>query len=280
MNPNRRNFLRHASALSANGLAYRLGGMAGLSALAGSAAAQSAPADYKALVCVFLFGGMDGNSVLIPYDSAGYAQYAAVRTSGSGIQLAQSALLPIQPTSTATPFGLHPNLGELQKLFNQKKLAFLANVGTLNAPTSKANYQADRPDSLYSHSDQQRQLRELDAGARGPHGGVLRVAGAVVGNQHAVAVHAAEEEDADQCLVVRRRRLRGGIAGKRGQPDHATQAGCEAACGKRGGVVKEVATVRVHISAPRNIARTTGRGRSPSVHGPARRLPVLRSRRR
>ena len=157
MNPNRRNFLRHASALSANGLAYRLGGMVGLSALAGNAAAQTAPADYKALVCVFLFGGMDGNSVLIPYDSAGYAHYAAVRTSGSGIQLAQSALLPIQPTNTATPFGLHPNLGELQKLFNQKKLAFLANVGTLNAPTSKANYQADRPDSLYSHSDQQRQ---------------------------------------------------------------------------------------------------------------------------
>ncbi len=127
---------------------------------------------------------------------------------------------------------------------------------------------------------QQSRLRELDAGARGPHGGVLRVAGAVVGNQHAVAVHAAEEEDADQCLVVRRRRLRGGVAGKRGQPGHASKAVCEAACGKRGGVAKEIATVRVHVSAPRNIARTTGRGRPPSVHGPARRLPVLRSRRR
>jgi uncharacterized protein (DUF1501 family) len=157
MNPNRRNFLRHASALSAGGLVSRLGGMAGLSALAGNAAAQTAPSDYKALVCVFLFGGVDGNSVLIPYDSAGYAQYAAVRTSGSGIQIAQSALLPIQPAGTATPFGMHPDLDELQGLFNQKKLAFLANVGTLNAPTGKANYQAERPDSLYSHSDQQRQ---------------------------------------------------------------------------------------------------------------------------
>jgi uncharacterized protein (DUF1501 family) len=156
MNRNRRHFLRAASALSAGGLVSRLG-LAGLSALAGNATAQSAPSDYKALVCVFLYGGVDGNSVLVPYDNAGYGQYAAVRTSGSGLQLAQSALLPIQPVSSATPFGLHPDLVELQGLFSQKKLAFLANVGTLNAPTTKATYQSERPDSLYSHADQQRQ---------------------------------------------------------------------------------------------------------------------------
>lgn len=164
MNSDRRRFLRHAAALSAGGLAYRLGSLAGLSAFVGNAAAQTAPADYKALVCIFLFGGVDGNNVLIPYDSAGYAQYAAVRTPGSGIQLAQSELLPIQPASTSTPFGLHPNLGELQGLFNRKKLAFLANVGTLNTPTSKANYRANRPDSLYSHSDQQRQWQSSISG--------------------------------------------------------------------------------------------------------------------
>ena len=56
-----------------------------------------------ALVCVFLFGGVDGNNVLIPYDSAGYTQYAAVRTSGSGIQIAQSALLPIQSAYCVGP---------------------------------------------------------------------------------------------------------------------------------------------------------------------------------
>jgi uncharacterized protein (DUF1501 family) len=156
MNPNRRTFLRSASALTSAGLVSRLG-LAGLSSLAGSAAAQVAPSDYKALVCVFLYGGVDGNSILVPYDNAGYAQYAGVRTQGSGLQIAQSSLLPIQPATSATPYGLHPDLGELQGLFNQKKLAFLANVGTLNAPTTRSTYQKERPDSLYSHADQQRQ---------------------------------------------------------------------------------------------------------------------------
>ena len=66
--------------------------------------------------------------------------------------------LPIQPISSPTPYGLHPNLGELQTLFAQRKLAILANVGTLVQPTSKAQYIAGQiPLSLYSHSDQQAQ---------------------------------------------------------------------------------------------------------------------------
>jgi uncharacterized protein (DUF1501 family) len=74
------------------------------------------------------------------------------------VNLAQASLLPIQPANTATPYGLHPNLPEFQALFNQKALAIMANVGTLAAPTTKAQYQAgQRPDNLYSHSDQQGQ---------------------------------------------------------------------------------------------------------------------------
>ena len=64
-------------------------------------------------MCVFLYGGNDGNNTVIPIDTAGYAQYAAVRTAASGIQLAQASLLPIQPASIGTPFGLHPSLAEL-----------------------------------------------------------------------------------------------------------------------------------------------------------------------
>jgi uncharacterized protein (DUF1501 family) len=81
-----------------------------------------------------------------------------VRTAPSGLQLAQASLLPIQPASLATPYGLHPNLPELQALFNQRRLAILANVGTLVQPTSKSQYYAGQvPLSLYSHSDQQAQ---------------------------------------------------------------------------------------------------------------------------
>ncbi len=153
MKNTRRQFLQRSAGLTAGALAARVLPLATLAA-AGQASAQAA-SDYKALVCVFLFGGMDGNSVVIPIDGAGYAQYSAVRPASSALNIAQGALLPIQPASLSTPFGLHPQLTEIAPLFAQKKLAVIANVGTLNQPTTKANYSSVRPDSLYSHSDQQ-----------------------------------------------------------------------------------------------------------------------------
>jgi len=119
--------------------------------------AQTA-ADYKALVCVFLYGGNDGNNTIIPMDAAGYAQYSAVRTTASGLQIALASLAPIQPASAGTPFGFHPSCTELASLFNQRKLAVMCNVGTLVQPTSKSQYVAGLvPSSLFSHSDQQAQ---------------------------------------------------------------------------------------------------------------------------
>ena len=151
--PSRRAFLRSLGALSTFGLASRLD----LVNLVAAANAQQA-ADYKALVCVFMFGGNDGNNTVVPIDSAGYAQYAAVRPATSGINLAQASLLPIQPVNIGTPFGLHPAMPEVQTLFTQRKLAILGNVGTLVQPITKAQYAAGiRPESLYSHSDQQAQ---------------------------------------------------------------------------------------------------------------------------
>jgi uncharacterized protein (DUF1501 family) len=160
----RRRFLQTAGALSAFGLASRMDVLS----LAATAAAQSA-SDYKALVCVFLFGGNDGNNTVIPFDTTGYSQYATVRTASSGINLAQSALLPIQPVNTATPYALHPGLPELQTLFNQGKLAILANVGTLTQPTTRAQYAVGiRPESLYSQYDQQAQRQSsISDGASG-----------------------------------------------------------------------------------------------------------------
>ena len=151
----RRRFLAQAGALTAGGLTRTL---APLSLLGTPIAANAqAVSDYKALVCVFLYGGVDGNNLVVPMDNAGYAQYTAVRTAASGVNLAQSELLPIQPANTSIPYGLHPELTELQPLFAQKRLAILANVGPLNEPTTRANYLTKRPDNLFSHSDQQNQ---------------------------------------------------------------------------------------------------------------------------
>ena len=171
----RRAFLRNAAALSSLGLASRLDFISAI----GAANAQAAD-DYKALVCVFMFGGNDGNNTVIPLDSAGYGQYATARPVASGIQLAQASLLPIQPVNTGTPFGLHPALVQMQALFNQNKAAILANTGTLLAPTSQAQYNAgQRPLSLYSHSDQQAQWQSAISSAAAGTGWGGRMADAV-----------------------------------------------------------------------------------------------------
>src|SRR6202453_2874966 len=44
------------------------------------AMAQSGP-DYRALVCVFLFGGNDSNNTIIPMDDTNYKAYQSIRGS-------------------------------------------------------------------------------------------------------------------------------------------------------------------------------------------------------
>ena len=166
----RREFLRRAGALSMGGLA-RLLPLAPL-----GVAAQAAPSDYKALVCVFLYGGVDGNNLVVPADTAGYAQYAAVRPASSNVALTQAELLPIQPAGSAAAYGLHPELSEIHPLFAQGRLAILANVGPLNQPTNKANYSSARPMSLYSHSDQQGQWQSSVSSGPSPTGWGGRIA--------------------------------------------------------------------------------------------------------
>ena len=115
--------------------------------------------DYKALVCIFLNGGNDANNMIVPIDNAGYTAYSKAR---AGLALSKGSLLPIQPSSAGTPYGLHAKLPELQQLFNQKHLAVMANVGTLITPVTKQQVQSggvQLPDNLLSHLDQQLQMQ-------------------------------------------------------------------------------------------------------------------------
>jgi uncharacterized protein (DUF1501 family) len=123
-----------------------------------NALAQTAT-DYKALVCVFLFGGNDSNNMVIPFDNAGYGAYTAAR---GGLALAQNQLLPINPPSIGSPFAFHPRFSAMQSLFNNQHLAVLANVGTLIQPTTPAQFRnggAPVPINLFSHSDQEAQMQ-------------------------------------------------------------------------------------------------------------------------
>lgn len=124
--------------------------------------------DYKALVCVFLSGGNDGNNMIVPYDDYNSpGGYNAVR-GASQLAVPQASLLQISPISQAgRRFGFHPNLSPEQAtpaamqgllpLWQQQKLAVVCNVGTLVQPVSKQQYQSNpgtRPYQLFSHSDQ------------------------------------------------------------------------------------------------------------------------------
>ena len=133
------------------------------------ALAQS-PANYQALVCIFLFGGNDANNMLVPNDTAGYANYLKYRVAvaNGGLALTQGSLLPITAKTAQngqTAFGLHTNLPEVQGLFNSGQLAFLANVGPLSQPVTRAQYLANSlpvPANLFSHADQQNQWQSLE----------------------------------------------------------------------------------------------------------------------
>ncbi|HMS04408.1 MAG TPA: DUF1501 domain-containing protein [Burkholderiaceae bacterium] len=155
-NASRRAFLKRAGLLSALGptLPWALN----LAAI-GEAAAQTA-SDYKAMVCVFLLGGNDYANTLVPYDTDSWNTYNGFR---SNIALARdtltaTALSPAAALPGGVQYALNPNLAALLPIFNAGQMAPVLNIGTLMAPTSKAQYTAKSvplPPKLFSHNDQQ-----------------------------------------------------------------------------------------------------------------------------
>ena len=152
----RRKFLLGAGALGATSALGTIEGLGLMRALA-----QTAPAnDYKALVCLFLGGGNDGNNLVIPRDNAQYNLYSSARGGTSGLAIAQSQLIAINPSSLSAGYGLHPQFQPLKPVWDAGKLALLCNVGTLVEPLTKADYSSSakaKPEQLFSHSDQQLQ---------------------------------------------------------------------------------------------------------------------------
>lgn len=166
----RRAFLRRSKQLAVAGTASSFAvGLAGI----GEAAAFSAGNDYKALVCIFLYGGNDHNSTLMPFDSTNYDLYSALRGGGAGqtaggitlarASLAATALTPSggQVLTNNLQYALAPQMTRLKALFDAGRMAPLLNVGPLVAPLTLAQYNSSnlvanpRPAKLFSHNDQQ-----------------------------------------------------------------------------------------------------------------------------
>lgn len=182
--PNRRDFMIQSTAASL-GMTAMVNTIAQLK-LVGAAAAQPAPGDYKALVCVFLNGGMDTNNLLMPLAGTARTHYLAGRgtptyAGGSGglavpeadITAAGTQITPDNAVSTfepstgyiatdgsGNPFAVHPGCAHVKAMFDDGDLAFICNVGTLTQPNvTRANFSSlppsQKPPQLFSHSDQQ-----------------------------------------------------------------------------------------------------------------------------
>ncbi len=169
---NRRAFMKRASAMAAMGAAAP---MALNLAAVGEAAAFDAT-DYKALVCVFLYGGNDCHNTVVPRDTANYDLYSDVRGGGSGrtrggIAYGRDELMALTPVVPQTltdniSYGLAPSMPKVAALFNAGKAAVQLNVGPLVVPLTKAQFDAGGtplPPKLFSHNDQQSVWQALGA---------------------------------------------------------------------------------------------------------------------
>ncbi|AWW75427.1 Tat pathway signal protein [Erythrobacter sp. KY5] len=158
----RRAFLERSASLAIAGTASSFAlGLTGIS----EAAALATNGDYKALVCIFLYGGNDHANTLIPFDANNYGKYASIR---QGVALAREQLsgtLLRQPDeqilTNDVNFALSPSMPRMHRLFGENKLGVLLNVGPLEAPITRAQFESGntrsfpRPAKLFSHNDQQ-----------------------------------------------------------------------------------------------------------------------------
>ncbi|UUX96307.1 DUF1501 domain-containing protein [Aquabacterium sp. J223] len=188
----RREFLRRAGALSTLGMAATPLAL-NLAAL-GTASAQSAGSDYKALVCLFLYGGNDTYNTVLATDAPSWANYTQVRNqapdsiallapgtpentgAGAGSPARLGGVLALNPiTPQGRGIALHPMLTGPRDLFAAGRLAIVSNVGPLLRPLTKADYRnsaVPKPASLFSHNDQQSTWQTLAAeGATAGWGG-------------------------------------------------------------------------------------------------------------
>ena len=163
----RRGFIQ-VTAASVGSLALRPFGLLPAMAQSGSG--------YRALVCVFLFGGNDSNNTIVPMDDASFNAYTSIRGS---LALTAAELTPTVTSVANAPYAFHGKLPELASMFSSKELAVVANVGSLVQPLNRQQYQqaqAPLPLNLFSHSDQQLQWQTSIAQGNSPTGWAGRAA--------------------------------------------------------------------------------------------------------
>jgi uncharacterized protein (DUF1501 family) len=196
-NASRREFLRRAATLTGT---VGAAGMPLALNLAAMSSAASTPSDYKAIVCLFLYGGNDASNTVLATDPASWSTYQTFRSVGAdpialmaagtpanasaaaATPAALGGVLPISPAFNLQPdnagrdFALHPCMSEASSLFGAGRLSVVANAGTLTEPLTQAEYangQKRVPAKLFSHNDQFATWQALSPEARVGWGGRL-----------------------------------------------------------------------------------------------------------
>lgn len=159
-NPQRRSFLKMGAGmacLSMSGLGLGL-----MPRLAGASTVN----DYKALVCIYLAGGNDGNNMIVPLDASHYNAYQTIR---GGLALTGNKLLAPITDANNTPYALHYGLTEMNPLYHSGQLAVVLNTGMLQRPLTRSQYLQGlyAPSNLFSHSDQAVQVQTGQPTANG-----------------------------------------------------------------------------------------------------------------
>ena len=164
---NRRSFVKNASC-AAIGTTTMWNTLLNLNTMKAAASFNSSVAvsgNYKALVCVLLEGGSDSFNMLVPTTPDEYEVYQETRSNlavpnfdcndpdnGNNLR----ALGNNVDCNNTPEFGVHPMLENVQSLYNDGKLAFISNIGTMIEPVNKSNVYngAELPLGLFSHIDQ------------------------------------------------------------------------------------------------------------------------------
>ncbi|MGH8042624.1 MAG: DUF1501 domain-containing protein [Rudaea sp.] len=176
----RRDFLRNLGCIACGGTAAAL--LPQLRMMGAALASTAVSSTYQALVCVYLYGGNDAWNMLVPFDNTRYNTYVTSRSGvydavnnpgGLGLSLPTGAHIALQkiidgndPHSATNQYFLHPSMPEMTTLFNQKKLAFVVNAGSLIKPITMTDYNANSsnyPAQLFSHADQTAQWQQAYA---------------------------------------------------------------------------------------------------------------------
>ena len=143
-----------------------------------SAKKRNSTEPYKAVVMLYLGGGMDAYNLIVPHSDCKdgkdmYAEYANVRTD---VKLAKNSLHQIKVPAgkqVCETFGVHPQLPVVQQLYNDGDALLLGNIGVMVEPISKQellNGLKEVPESLFAHNIQTQSTQTLTPQDRGTVG--------------------------------------------------------------------------------------------------------------